>query len=204
MGRFVKIPAWSINLAVVILCLLCASNATAQGGVFDHAETGFDLVGGHSVLPCDSCHVNGQFEGTPRECFSCHSMNGIYNATQKPPDHIYATEQCDACHQTTLWQDMRRVDHDHVLGDCQSCHNNVRVEGKPPNHIPVVIDQCDACHNPVSVFALFHMDHDFVSDDCISCHYKNSPYTGQFDGHPETGNVQCSVCHNSRTTFAFP
>lgn len=138
--------SWPLTLALLLFALVAAQTSQAQGRLFDHAETGFDLVGGHSVLPCESCHVNGQFEGTPRECFSCHAINSKYNATPQPINHIRASNQCDACHQTTLWEEMRRVDHDHVFGRCVSCHNNVIVSGQQPDHPPVGSDECDDCH----------------------------------------------------------
>ena len=38
---------------------------------FDHLTTGFELLGQHRDLPCESCHVNAIFKGTPRECQAC-------------------------------------------------------------------------------------------------------------------------------------
>jgi len=41
---------------------------------FDHLTTGFDLIGKHRDLPCESCHVNAIFKGTPKDCASCHGV----------------------------------------------------------------------------------------------------------------------------------
>jgi len=35
---------------------------------FDHLSTGFELDGVHRDLPCESCHLNAVFKGTPRSC----------------------------------------------------------------------------------------------------------------------------------------
>ena len=39
---------------------------------FDHLTTGFELDGVHRDLPCESCHLNAVFRGTPRDCATCH------------------------------------------------------------------------------------------------------------------------------------
>lgn len=299
MRRLALISSLFVTLVSGLLLGAISSGGFAQGQVFDHTKKGFELLGGHSVLSCESCHIGGQFEGTPKNCVGCHSLNGKYNATPKPINHISVSEQCDACHRPTLWEDMPRVDHDHVFGSCESCHNNVIVPGKPVDHLPVHNDcsachsnlsfvpavmnhdnlivtcytchnnvdvrgkpathppttnNCDGCHStqtflPVAWFDHgeatgecvdchrpggpggadakpgdhitisqdlcqgchvsqqswegYFMEHNLVSDDCLGCHYKGSPYTGQYDGHVETGTTQCSVCHTSRTSFAF-
>src|SRR2546429_6954855 len=35
---------------------------------FDHLTTGFELIGQHRDLPCESCHANAIFKGTPKDC----------------------------------------------------------------------------------------------------------------------------------------
>ncbi len=47
----------------------------------------FPLLGAHSTLACESCHVNGQFAGTAEACSACHSMD-------KPANHF--TAECSS------------------------------------------------------------------------------------------------------------
>jgi hypothetical protein len=40
------------------------------------------------------------------------------------------------------------VDHTHVIGTCNSCHDGVTATGKHPAHVPSG-DTCDDCHSTV-------------------------------------------------------
>ena len=78
-------------LAVLLAALLWGTVAWAPGGLslsvsmaqparqgapqsadFDHLRTGFPLTDRHAQARCESCHQNGIFQGTPRDCASCH------------------------------------------------------------------------------------------------------------------------------------
>ena len=48
---------------------------------FDHLTTGYELLGAHLNVPCESCHVGAIFKGTPRDCASCHSQGSRITAT---------------------------------------------------------------------------------------------------------------------------
>ena len=37
-----------------------------------HDQTNFPLTGRHRTVACEECHINGQLEGTPTDCESCH------------------------------------------------------------------------------------------------------------------------------------
>lgn len=167
----------------------------ADGKVFDHADTGFELIGGHSVLACESCHVGGQFVGTPRNCVGCHSNNGKYNATFKPIEHITASDQCEACHTMTFWEDRPRVDHDQVFGSCNSCHNNLLVDGKPADHFPTHED-CSSCHSNLSWIPA-RFSHDNLVAECASCH-NGSRVIGKPADHMPTLDT-CELCHNTNS-----
>src|SRR5262245_48467663 len=88
--------------AVVALALLGAWATSAMGAApsrtFDHATTGYELTGAHRDVPCESCHVNATFKGTPRECVACHSRGSLVGATAKPTDHVLSTDRCAECH----------------------------------------------------------------------------------------------------------
>src|SRR5207302_2786723 len=59
---------------------------------FDHLTTGFELTGQHRDLPCESCHVNAIFKGTPTDCGACHGIGTVVRATAKPRNHILSTD----------------------------------------------------------------------------------------------------------------
>ena len=87
------------------LAALCAALALLSGGLraadrtpFDHLTTGFELLGQHRDLPCESCHVNAIFKGTPRDCAACHGVGTTVRATAKPVSHILTSNRCEACH----------------------------------------------------------------------------------------------------------
>ena len=84
---------WLFSFGVAVMLALSWTVAFTHGAAaapndFDHAATGFLLEDGHAGVSCESCHVNGVFEGTPRRCAACHECGGLINATPKPIDHI--------------------------------------------------------------------------------------------------------------------
>src|ERR1700704_371014 len=103
-----------VQLALLALLLLfsarvCAADAAAVGPTpdsapqiertnFDHLTTGFELVGQHRDLPCETCHFNAVFKGTPRDCAPCHGMGTQVHATAKPINHILTSNRCESCH----------------------------------------------------------------------------------------------------------
>lgn len=179
-------------LGLVVLTGCFSGFTQAQDKPFDHAETGFELTGGHNFVPCESCHVGGQFAGTPTECVACHSINGRFNATPKPVEHIFTSERCDTCHSAISWQAVPVVDHHEVFGRCENCHNNIIVSGKPVDHIPVH-NQCSDCHSDLS-WQPARMNHDNVGDNCVSCH-NNINALGQPAGHIPVLREECGGCH---------
>jgi hypothetical protein len=194
----IKKVQWYLRvLGLVALMGSISGLVQAQGKPFDHSATGFDLTGGHNFVPCESCHVGGQFAGTPKECTACHSINGLINATPKPVEHIFTSERCDACHSTVAWQAVPMVDHHEVFGRCENCHNNVVVPGKPVNHIPVH-NQCVDCHSDLS-WQPARFNHDGIGD-CASCHNNISAIGQPADHIPVMPD--CGGCHN--TNFFNP
>ena len=126
-----------------VLFVFCASmgvGASAQvasGNVlaFDHASTGFRLDGGHLRAPCESCHRNGIFRGTPRACAICHSRGGLGMAEGMPPSHVPVSATCSSCHSTIAWTPANfrhRADQGVTTGDCGSCHNGSTARASPP------------------------------------------------------------------------
>lgn len=189
MTNSVRRLTWLCGLVVALLSTTVLAQST--GNTFDHGTTGFDLMGSHQFVACESCHVGGQFEGTSQQCFSCHESNGRFNATPKPIDHIISTNQCENCHSATAWEDVSRVDHNEVIGECVLCHNNVVAPGKPQNHVKVG-DQCDSCHWDMSWLPA-GFDHSLAMGGCFDCH-NNVVQDGKPADHINASN-QCESCH---------
>jgi hypothetical protein len=118
----------------------------AQGIVdrFDHVRTGFELVGQHASIPCESCHTTSDFSAAPRGCSQCH--NGLLGEG-KGFRHIPTSDPCGQCHTALDWR-TSRFDHTNVSLGCVRCHNNFLAPGKTLNH-PVTTEVCETCHNTV-------------------------------------------------------
>ena len=182
-------------LALLGLAPLAASAATQPAITlrFDHTTTGFELDGAHRDLPCESCHINAVFKGTPRDCAACHSRGTRFNATPKPANHILSSEHCAACHTTTAYLPAVHFDHADVRGSCASCHNNVQAAGKPPGHIQTS-EPCETCHS-TAAWLPAAFDHAGITSNCISCH-NGQRATGKGTSHLATGD-NCEACHST-------
>ena len=78
--RFRKLGLWIIS---VIILFSSQQSVFAQSPDYDHFLTGFPLDGLHRQVDCQSCHINGQFKGTPKRCESCHADQVKYAMTKK-------------------------------------------------------------------------------------------------------------------------
>jgi hypothetical protein len=58
-------------------------SGVAFGGSFDHAKTGFPLVGAHAAIACVQCHAGNKFLPTATTCTSCHATD-FANAAVPP------------------------------------------------------------------------------------------------------------------------
>ena len=193
-------------LGLLLLLLVCVAPATAASpkrSQFDHLTTGFELIGQHRDLPCESCHANAIFKGTPKECKACHGVGTAIRATAKPATHILSTDQCDACHTPIAFKPAVNFDHTQARGGCSTCHNGVTAVGKPPNHLVTDLE-CDACHTTIS-WAGAAFTHQGVTGNCASCH-NGVQATGMPANHIPVGTppVPCESCHSPTnfTTFA--
>ena len=185
---------------VVGSCISCHDGLIASGKSATHIS---------SSDACDACHQPGpvpwipvannavdhaQLTGT---CISCH--DGLI-ASGKSPAHINSSDSCEACHQTApapwLPVAVADVDHAHVIGTCDSCHNSIVASGKSSNHI-ASSDACDACHQPGPVpwlpVASADVDHTQVVGSCLSCH-DGVVAGGKGANHISSSDV-CDACH---------
>jgi hypothetical protein len=191
-----KLPIILVALILIAVTGLGAATAFGQSAFrsnFDHFSTSYPLEGSHRNADCQRCHVGGVFQGTPRECSTCHARAGLVRATPMPPDHILSTTLCQDCHLETTWNPVRRVDHSQVIGSCSSCHNGIAATGKPVDH-PQSGEQCETCHR-TNAWLPAGFDHANVSGNCISCH-NGSTADGKNSSHINTTNI-CEDCHRT-------
>ncbi len=137
-----------------------------------HNATTFRLDGRHLTVACESCHLNGQFSGTPKTCYDCHWV--------RRKDDRFETRlgsQCETCHRSTAWSDVRwdhggqtgeRLSADHRTLACQSCHVGGSFRGS--------------------------------ASGCISCHERDYAATAN-PNHASAGfPTNCETCHRASDT----
>ena len=170
---------------------------------FDHLTTGFELIGKHRDLPCESCHVNAIFKGTPHDCGACHGVGTEVRATAKPANHILSSNRCEACHTPIAFDPAVKFDHAEARGSCSTCHNGVQAPGKGPTHVQTDLE-CDACHSTIG-WAGAVFSHAGVTSGCASCH-NGVNATGMPSTHIPTGGAACESCHSptNYVTWAGP
>jgi hypothetical protein len=154
-------------------CTQCHTNTAWQPATFDHNLTPFPLNGAHTTVTCSQCHANGQYTGTPTDCYACHQTN--FNGTTNP-NHVtnQFVHTCTQCHNTTGWQPST-FNHNTTTFQLTGAHNSVA---------------CGLCHTNGRYSG-------GLATDCYGCHQPNfngatSPNhaTNQF-GHT------CTQCHNT-------
>ena len=172
----------------------CSQCHTADGWTpaeFDHNLAAFKLEGEHQEVACESCHTNGQFRGTPMDCYSCHRQDDEH-------DGQFGTD-CAACHNPSDWDD---ANFDHNLSNfpltgahagiaCESCHSSGTFAG--------LSTECASCHaDPVFHAGMFGLD-------CAGCHTTDNWFARYNGPHPgiadeggsgvNHGGASCQDCH---------
>ncbi len=83
-------------------CTQCHSTMAWSPATFNHSTTLFPLTGAHTSTPCQSCHVNGNYQLHYTDCYQCHQSD--YQQVTNP-NHV--TQQfahnCTQCHSTSVW-----------------------------------------------------------------------------------------------------
>jgi hypothetical protein len=128
-------------------------------------HTSFPLTNGHANLACNLCHINGNYNNTSTDCYSCHKTN--YDNTTNP-NHasLSFSTACITCHSTKLgWKPATYTQHDVTFpiysgthrgrwSSCSDCHTN------PANY---AFCNCLACHSGVH-------GGNRANDTCLGCH----------------------------------
>jgi hypothetical protein len=161
-------------------CLDCHTVDSWEGAEFDHVQAsgGFDLVGAHVPLTCESCHGpdNELLFPAPSgqdDCVACHQSD--YD-----DQHVgsgFATT-CLDCHTVDTWEG---AEFDHAIAS-----DGFDLEGA---HAPLT---CESCHGPDNEL-LFPAPSG--QDDCVACH--QSDYDGQHVGSGFA--TTCRDCHTVDT-----
>lgn len=156
-------------------CVSCHSTTSWSGAAFNHSLSGFPLTGAHKTTPCDQCHTNNRYTGTPTTCVACHQQD--YDQTTNPGHQTagFPTD-CASCHTTAQWEGAT-FDHDARFFRIYS--------GKHRNQWA----SCATCHTTAN---------DFVQFSCLTCHEHNK--TQMDDTHRGKSGYQylsteCLRCH---------
>jgi len=170
-----------------------------EGG-FDHARTGFELLGAHAGAACASCHgsagqrpadvaiafaAGNRSASYPRplvegegDCLACHVDEHDGAFTESPAGGL-----CSACHTELAWVpntfDFTRHEQEtsfpltgaHLATPCVTCHENRALGHDTPTYA-------------------------FADASCRACHTADDPHAGQFaEG--------CEACHTT-DSFRIP
>ncbi len=137
------------------VCDSCHKTSGWGGDViFQHDITRFPLIGQHSVLACEVCHLTPAFKDTERSCAKCHDADDIHKQS--------LGGACEKCHTPNDWSSWI-FDHD--------TETDYTLTGK---HHGL---ECGACHlNPVN-------SEISIDRRCINCHLRDDKHRGQFGRH---------------------
>ncbi len=186
-------------------CADCHNENGWKPAKFDHNLASFKLEGEHQQTPCESCHINNVYQGTPTDCYSCHKSNDAHAGQ-------FGTD-CSTCHDPSSW-DHVNFDHNqtqfpltggHANVACQRCHSSgtfkglptacVSCHGDPAFHAGMFGLDCASCHTTDNWSAIYRGPHPGIADEggsgvnhggggCRSCHTQTL--------HTAT----CTQCHN--------
>ena len=176
----------------------------AGGGAFDHAKTGFPLVGAHASVACVQCHAGNVFGPLPTACFSCHQQDMLTKATTPTPHTGFPTD-CSTCHTTNpgwapstfVHSTVFAITGAHAALACNQCHTST-------TNWVTTATTCIGCHQK-DFTTTNAPPHAGFSSDCTSCHTNTAWQPATFDHNtktsfPLTGGhqtiaSQCATCH---------
>jgi hypothetical protein len=152
------------------LCSTCHNTTAWTGATFNHSTTPFALTGTHTRVQCNLCHINNRYNGTPTDCYSCHSAE--YRSTTNPGHQAAGfPTTCATCHATASWAG---ATFNHAWW--QTNHGRART--------------CSDCHTNSSNYSVF---------TCTTCHTKtqtDSRHSGRSGYIYNSAN--CYQCHRNR------
>lgn len=172
------------------MCNQCHLAVNWQTVSVDHELTEYPLIGAHTSVQCQSCHIDKQWVGLETTCDACHDMDDAHEGQ--------FGAQCEICHQETIWHETTFDHADTALPligghsgiTCESCHLETEYTGLSAT--------CVDCH----VDPEFHAG--YFGTECSKCHTVNAwfpvTYLLTHDDFPLIhggGSPSCKTCHPS-------
>jgi hypothetical protein len=133
-------------------CATCHNSADWKEDVaFDHDITRFPLLGLHTLVPCEGCHLDKKFRTEQLSCVGCHQQDDVHAGN--------LTDQCETCHNPNGWE-FWTFDHN-IQTDfaLTGLHEGIT---------------CKSCHTPARAASLQ------ISEDCVACHAADDIHRGRF------------------------
>lgn len=178
-------------------CGDCHSPSGWEEAEFDHALSGYRLIGSHIEVMCEECHLDRQWRGIPRICEQCHLADDVHEGQ--------FDISCEQCHQPTDWEEtifdhaqtVFPLDGAHLQVSCVDCH--------PAGAYVGTSTQCFACHEQDDQHGgRFGMD-------CTLCHttadWSEVTFDHSLSAFPLTGahiSLQCQQCHMDQQFAGTP
>jgi hypothetical protein len=131
---------------------------------FDH-NTFYPLDGAHLALPCEDCHLEQVYAGTPKTCVGCHEDPLVHQG--------YFGETCERCHTTVAWLPAQLTQHNFPLehgtqgsNECRTCHV-----------ASYAAHTCYGCHDhqPQQMREIHETVRADELENCIACHPTGVP-----------------------------
>jgi uncharacterized protein (DUF2141 family) len=186
-------------------CDLChkPSQGSFSQGTFQH-NAYFALTGVHATQACSSCHRNGVYRGTPRECYGCHRADYERTANPGHPAAGFPTT-CESCHRASDPDWKTTFNHSsvyalvgvHATQACSACHRNGVYKGTPR--------ECYGCHRTdyERTTSPNHAASGFPTA-CESCHRQSDTSWKATFNHSSVyalvgvhATQACSACHKN-------
>ncbi|MEI6667892.1 MAG: hypothetical protein WCP29_07030 [Acidobacteriota bacterium] len=160
-------------------CTSCHTPERWVTRTIEHDRTGFALIGSHTKVACEKCHVTGIVKPLASDrCNACHTN----------PHRDSLKEDCRKCHNESSFRGAK-LDH--------SARTTFPLVGKHDGL------ECRQCHKSISAdtvaLATRVIDFGGLSVECASCH--KDQHKGEF-------GTLCDACHRPATfktaNFAHP
>ena len=205
-------------------CLAC-HDGHDRFSRFDHAQTGFALIGQHAAADCSACHQGAHslndLKVASSTCESCHLKDDAHQGR-------FGTN-CGVCHSPEAWKPAQfdhnladfKLEGKHVNVKCESCHTQgyagtpkdcFSCHQKDDAHKGRFGTACETCHNPSSWenatfdhnLTAFKLEGKHVNVACKSCHTQGFAGTPKDcfschqkdDAHKGQYGTTCETCHN--------
>jgi predicted CXXCH cytochrome family protein len=191
-------------------CLGCHDGADRMQH-FDHAATGFPLVGRHAQSVCTACHTTDNLKDAARDCAGCHA---------EPPVHRGVFDaNCAACHTAAAWTpatlNQKPFSHDLQSGftlakhahdyanaplTCKTCH------GADFQHYDAA--SCVACHSQHNAAFMTQHQQDY-GPACADCHdgadrMRTFDHAAVFPLQGRHAQIACEACHAQKRFKGAP